>query len=170
MVLREDDTRARAARVAGRADLDSIRTVRLQAEILRDPEAATSLAYDAAPDVSVDTTETADAFTVTVDFGVTVHQHLVEGQPPEDVAKIALTLIAFYSLGSLGTEPETLADHEFQAFAESSGVFALYPYIRESIATLTARLGLPALTLPLLKTPLIEDKDQESARGVLAGD
>ena len=136
--------------------------------MIKDPEAETPLAYDAAPDVSVDTTETADAFTVTVDFSVTVHQHGAEDEPPEDVARVALTLIAFYSLGSVGPEPDTFTDDEFRAFAESSGVFALYPYIRESVATLTARLGLPALTLPLLKSPLIEDTARTSELGASA--
>lgn len=158
MVLHEDDVRARAARVAGRADLENIRTVRLSAEMLRDPQSQVPLAYDATPNVSVEATETGNAFTVTIGFEVQVHQRSeAAAEDIEDIAKVSLTLTAFYSLDSGGLEEKPFTDDELRCFAESSGIFALYPYLREAVATMTTRLGLPALTIPLLKAPLIEE-------------
>lgn len=37
-------------------------------------------------------------------------------------------------------------------FAEKVGVMAIYPYLRESLQTLAARLREPGLTLPLMRT------------------
>lgn len=39
----------------------------------------------------------------------------------------------------------------FQEFARTTGIFNAYPYLREAIQTITAKMGIPPVIAPLLK-------------------
>lgn len=43
---------------------------------------------------------------------------------------------------------------QLDAYAATGAVFSAWPYVRELVQSLTHRMGVPPLTLPLLKTPL----------------
>ena len=49
---------------------------------------------------------------------------------------------------------------ELNAYAISTGQYALYPYAREYISDLTMRLGLPPLTIGVLKIPFHMEKER----------
>lgn len=73
-----------------------------------------------------------------------------EGRPDDVLYSLNATYGANYSL----SEPAGLETEHFEAFGQVSAVFTTYPYARELIQTLTARAGLPPLTLGLVRSPL----------------
>jgi preprotein translocase subunit SecB len=46
------------------------------------------------------------------------------------------------------------SDEDLEAFGRVTAVFTVYPYIREEIQSVTARAGLPPLTLNVLRSPI----------------
>lgn len=71
------------------------------------------------------------------------------------VADIEFTLAALYAVRSSEAEDGApFSDDEFEAFAATTGQFALYPYAREFISDITSRMGLPALHVGVFRIPL----------------
>lgn len=75
-----------------------------------------------------------------------------EDSDPVELGRIEFTLAGLYSL-SPGDGVE-LGDDELDAFAQTTGQLALYPYAREFIADMTRRMGLPGLHLGNLQLKL----------------
>jgi hypothetical protein len=73
--------------------------------------------------------------------------------PDETTVRIAFKLAGLYSIDD--REPDIkFSDEELDAFGQTTGQLALYPYAREFIASLTGRMGLPALQIPVMRIPL----------------
>lgn len=83
-----------------------------------------------------------------------------------EVADVAFTLALLVSI-EVHDGDDDLTDEEVEAYAKTTGAFAQYPYAREYLQSITARMGLPALTLPVLRLPSDgpsqNDKSSESA-------
>ena len=62
-----------------------------------------------------------------------------------------LRLSAAFQLSYVGKDLNTLAPEQLSAFAGVNSVHNAWPYLRELINSMTTRMGLPALTVPLLK-------------------
>ena len=46
---------------------------------------------------------------------------------------------------------ETFADYQLQKFGQLVGINTIWPYWREFVQTITSRMGLPPLTLPVMR-------------------
>ncbi|MGV1008749.1 MAG: hypothetical protein ACOYBY_09090 [Dermatophilaceae bacterium] len=72
------------------------------------------------------------------------------------VATIDFELAALFTL-DMREDDEPPQSEELDAYAQSTGVFALHPYARELVADQTTRLGLPPLTLGVYQVPITRD-------------
>lgn len=57
---------------------------------------------------------------------------------------------------------EGLTQTNFDAFAERNGVFNVWPYWREFVQSITARMGLPPLTIPVFRVGTAKLKQESS--------
>lgn len=80
-----------------------------------------------------------------------------EGDEDSSLATIKFQMSALFSVEEPADEP--LTEDELDAFAQTTGQFALYPYARQFIYDLTGRMGLPPLHLGILRIRL--DKRNE---------
>ena len=76
-----------------------------------------------------------------------------------DIARIEFEQAALFIMDLEGQEPPQ--PEELTAYAVTTGQLALHPYVREYISNITTRLGLPSLTVGVLKLPAHHaDKDK----------
>jgi preprotein translocase subunit SecB len=136
-----DDQRDLAARAAGCADLVDIRLFESSSKLVEVVAADVALASD----MQVEPTMTVegDALVARVRFRV----EITRADDDSPVAGVECTYGALYRLPS----EHDLPRNELQAFSQSVGLLALYPYAREFTQTVTTRMGLPPLVLPILR-------------------
>lgn len=149
-----------AARVAGCADLMDIRLFGVAAN-LETPVVEGGLSYTLSSDVSFQTIgEPVRSVVVTGDYEVAVLDSAERDESSEadddapKVADLSFSLAALFSVNVAPDEGEAFGDDEYEAFAATTGQFALYPYAREFISDLTSRMGLPALHIGALRLVL----------------
>ncbi|WP_158711357.1 hypothetical protein [Streptomyces sp. NRRL S-1824] len=65
--------------------------------------------------------------------------------PP--VADISVTIVVNFSV----SEGREVSEAAFKTFGEDVGILAAYPYLRQNIQDLSSRIGLPPLTLGLMR-------------------
>jgi preprotein translocase subunit SecB len=155
---RVERERSVAARVAGCADLQDVRMFGVAAN-LETPAFEGSLSYTLSSDVSFQTVgEPVTTLVVTGEYEVEVQDSpdAEDGDEsePTTVAGVQFTLAALFALPKQGDEEELFTDEEYEAFAATTGQFALYPYAREFISDVTSRMGLPALHIGALRLQL----------------
>lgn len=168
MRLAEDDVRSRGARVAGHAEIRDVKATQFHGELLQEAEPGKPLSYEDSSTITFALSEDGGFLVVDLTWEMTIRQ--AEDDPSfkvadgERIAEILVALTSLYTIRPFDDEPdEPLSESELSAFAESSGKFALYPFVREAIHELTSRLSLPPLTLPMLKaglTPQSTDEDE----------
>jgi hypothetical protein len=140
------------------ADIRNVRMMKTSAQIVRLPTDDPFLAYDLDSQAEVEYEPGAQSFVVRSIHRLAIMSGGSADEPhtPDtatSVANIECEHAALFVLSlSEGDAPPT-AD-ELTAYAVSTGQFALYPYVREYIYNVTGRLGLPPLTLGVLKAPI----------------
>jgi preprotein translocase subunit SecB len=150
-----------AGRVAGCADLRDVRLFNVSGDLAL-PATANPMAYDLDVNIEFQTVgeEVLKAVVITGNYSLTVTEAGEEDDDePAKVADLEFTLAAMYHLLEQDTDPRSYEDKEFEAFAATTGQFALYPYAREFVADMTGRMGLPSLhmgTLRLEREPVAE--------------
>lgn len=106
-------------------------------------------------DESVDVTE---GFQVLAMF----HFHHVEedandNREDEEALDVVASFVLSYSLSQppTGEHPDRvlLDSADLRAFAEFNSTYNAWPYWREFVHSISARLGLPAVTVPILRVP-----------------
>lgn len=156
--IEQDELRRReiAARVAARADIVDVRALKILAHLESQPTQPHGLIYSMNNSVEAEYEEGDRHFIVSVTYSIEVEEAASNSDDEDDgederrVATIAFTHAALFSLQIReGEDPPT--SEELEAFASTTGQFALYPYAREFVSMITARLGLPALTIPMFK-------------------
>lgn len=163
--MAEDDKRALASRVAARANIVNVRASSVDAELVAEREPGRRLNYELAPDVVLqwDGPED-DTFVVQVAFNLHLSMDdpnaAVDGsdEPQEErdgepLASIKYVLEGLFRL-EMREDDEPPTEAELAAYAETTGLFALYPFAREWAHDLTGRMGLPPLTLSVLYLPV----------------
>jgi hypothetical protein len=159
-----------ASRVASCAHLADVRLFRSQAEVRSFPPSNATLTYSLAINPSVDFAE-GDAYcVVTVEYATNIfdvsdeaEQGLDEDEldPSDALFVLSFRYSALYELSEHSHGGLTL--DEVRAFAETTGVMAIYPYAREYVADVTRRAGFPTLTLKTFRLPSpwtsIKDED-----------
>lgn len=141
-----NDMRQTALRLAGQADLLDIRMVESSFCHIEFPGEG-QITYHLHISPGAQLSESEQRLVTSADFNLDIGQD-VDGETNE-IASIKFKLAGLYAL----TESSDFTEEEVTAFAETTGVFALYPYAREYVQDVTGRLGLPPLTLGLYKIP-----------------
>ncbi|MCT1450407.1 protein-export chaperone SecB [Corynebacterium sp. p3-SID1194] len=141
------ELRVRAGEIAGTSNLFDVRLVQSTARLERvpSPDAQLSVSVEMTPSGSISLDAgTNGLLLINADFTVTI---VDAGNDSEPVASVECTFVAAFE-PHMDSEP---AQEALDAFAETTGLFAIYPYAREYISDATRRMGLPALVLDLLK-------------------
>jgi hypothetical protein len=85
--------------------------------------------------------------------------------PDSDAAPV-FSLAATYVLAYTLKEPAEITPLAVQAFAELNGPYNAWPYWRELVHTVTGRVGLATIVIPVFKLPVREmPANQEGAGG-----
>jgi Preprotein translocase subunit SecB len=150
--------RQKAARMAAFTDIRDVRLLRTQAEIVNLPGDSPFLAYTLDFDAVVEHEPGSESFVVRGTYRVSVSSTTTldgksapsEEDPP--IANFEFEHAALFVMDIADREPP--ASEELNAFAVTTGQFALHPYVREYISDLTMRLGLPPLTIGILRVGL----------------
>jgi preprotein translocase subunit SecB len=162
-----EDTRALAARVAARVELRDIRLFGVTASIESLPDSGQPLTYEFEADVQIEQVGEPTALIVNGDYKVVVKEITdVESEPSdeaeesaENIANVSFQLAALFALEDMQDLADGFPEVELDAFAETTGRFALHPYAREFIADITGRMGLPQLHIGTLKIQLDQRND-----------
>lgn len=147
------DRRVAAGKIAGSASLFDIRLTQSSTALHAIPASHAELDVDLkiSPSAQIAPAETdSGLLLVNADFNVSIRAVTSRGHGNEardDVADIVCSFTAAFQ-NSLPEEP---TQAELDAFADTTGIFALYPYAREFFSDATRRMGLPVLVLDLLK-------------------
>jgi preprotein translocase subunit SecB len=144
--------RAQAARIAARAQLRDVRALSLEAKLHRDPVVARGLSYHLTSSGAVQAED--QDFVVRFTYNVAITEEPSDEEEAESegnteeqaAATIDFELAALFSL-DMGKDEEPPSQPELEAYAQSTGYFALYPFARELIYDITGRLALPPLTI-----------------------
>ena len=92
----------------------------------------------------------------------TAEEHADEVElPGRELLRIDLTMALTYEL-SVAPPPEAERDSFFGAFASLNGTYNAWPYLRELVQDLAARLGVPGLLLPVYRVPRSEEELTEA--------
>lgn len=151
-----DRERGIAARVAGGADLRDVRLFGVAAK-LETASVEGTLSYGMTSDISFQTVgEPVTSLVVTGEYEVAIRDsvdsdEVQEDEDPSAVGDLKFSLAALFALPERDPDEDQFADSEYEAFAATTGQFALYPYAREFIADITSRMGLPALHVGVLR-------------------
>lgn len=139
------------ARLAGHAELIDVRTFNIEAGCEVVPPPGARLGFDFEFDAL---SSELDADSLTVAWRCAVDLFLVDEDDAKgsEVGHIAVVLGALFEVrtpdGADFTQPEV------DAYCATTVRMTVYPYARAAVSDLTGRLGLPHLTLPMLKIAL----------------
>lgn len=147
--MSEQDDRISAGEVAGRSEIEDVRLVesKVDAPEFHDPGKPLQFQFVSTPSVHYE--DDAEAFVISVQYDLSVSQHSADEDDASEVtvANVSFTYAALYSK----LIDDRFTDDALEAFAKTTGSFAVYPYAREYVQDVTGRLGLPPLTLGLFK-------------------
>lgn len=153
-----------AARLAAITDIRDIRLMKSSAEIVRLPAADPFLAYNLDSEASVEYEPGSESFVVHGKYRLAINSTSsssaedINGESGPDVARIEFEHAALFVMDLAISAPPQ--EEELNAYAVTMGQLALYPYVREYISDVTARLGLPPLTIGVLRIPYPSNKGE----------
>lgn len=160
---RVERERSVAARVASSAELEDVRLFGAGVD-LHSAVSEGDLSYSMASEMKYQALgDPVRTVIVTGEYAVTVNDAAAndnEDRPTEDesdpskVAELRFNLAALFGVDDPEEGPAVYSDEELEAFAATTGQFALYPYAREFISDMTSRMGLPALHIGTLRLHL----------------
>lgn len=146
-----------ASRFAARAEIEEVRLVSSNFEIMRPPPDGRPLSFKVEIEPGVDYDEGDSTMLSTSSYSVAIESVSPPGpesspETPIPIARVNFKLMLLISVHHRdGDKPLTF--NEAEAYAATTGNFALYPYAREYLQSVTTRMGLPALTLNVLTLP-----------------
>ncbi|WP_328811832.1 SecB chaperone [Rhodococcus sp. NBC_00294] len=163
------DLHVSARRLNARAEVRDIRLLKSAVEMEELPDGSTALAYDlnSFPEVQHSPGET--FFVVQISYDLEIFsqsnnpEHEATGEQLAQrttVAHVQFTLAALFTL-SLRASDSTPSDEELEAYSSTTAQLMLYPYAREYVYDVTGRLGLPSLTLGMLKMTATSGKSSD---------
>jgi hypothetical protein len=151
-----DAAQQAAARLATITDISDVRLLKSFAEIVNLPVEHPFLYYDLNSEATVEYEPGAGSFVVRGTYRLVIRSSSTEirDEPKESASPVANIEFEHAALFVMDMEGQDLPKpEELNAYAVTTGQFALYPYVREYISNITTRLGLPTLTVGVLKLP-----------------
>lgn len=161
------DRRQFAARIAARSHMEDIRLMSTSAAVVSQAPSGSMLSYDLRTTPSVEYDDGGEFFVVRADYDLKIFRvdqdeideaNGVSAVDCDDlrIANVQFEYAALYALKMRDGDAAPKSE-ELEAYANTTGQFALYPFARQYIHELTAKLGLPPLTLDVLLLP-VEDR------------
>lgn len=143
-----NNPREAAARLAGGANLKDIRILNSSFSLEGFPDDSRALSYAVDVEPSGEYEPGSPTLMVASHFQVKVRQKSLD----EDGSANEIAVIEFVVAGlfKVDTEKE-YKEIEVDSFISTTGLFSLFPYAREYVQNTTSRMGLPQLTLDLMK-------------------
>jgi preprotein translocase subunit SecB len=141
------------AEVAARVELQDVHLLSVRAE--QNPDllkAEMKVEFGVSTGIASD--REAERITVTANFDAVA-------RPADDEAKSFLRISASFRLVYGCGDLEELSDEKLEAFGSVNGVFNAWPYWREFVQNMTARMGLPPLVLPVFRVSDFAGGSQE---------
>lgn len=156
-----DDLRNKALRVAARSEIRDVRLFAVTASFEDMPDEEAAYTYSLDSDVAMQHFPQEGGLIVNGEYQLMVRQRDSElkavateaGEGLKTVLDLQFTMAALFVVEE-PDEHEALQQEELDAFAKTTGQFALHPYAREFIADITGRMGLPQLHIGTLKLHL----------------
>lgn len=149
------DAQRRAARISARAEISDVRLLNAKVEIVRLPGLNAPLAYNLDLKPVVEYEEGSSSFVVRAAYQLLVAEQRPGISDPFETNDTAIANIEFELAGlfmlHLDRKEDPPSPSELEAYAESTGQIALYPFAREYIYDITGRMALPPLTIGVLK-------------------
>lgn len=153
------DLRRVCARISARTEIRDVRFEAIQGELVGELVSGRPLSFEMKPSASQGGLD-GDHFGVVAEYVVSINQAAERSeqndeQDAEEVAAITIRIAGLFRIDlDAGSEPFDLgavSSEELEAYARSTGLFALHPYARQAISSLSMQLGLPVLQIPVLK-------------------
>lgn len=143
----EEEKRILAGRIAGHASLENVRILKSNFELSAIPD-RTESGVDVNQAVQIGGAYDPDdeILQITGDFSIKMTQ--VADEEFIEISSLSFSVLGIFSVPD---DSQELSDEAIEAFATTSGLFALYPFAREYVQSVTVRMGLPPLTLDLIK-------------------
>ena len=149
-----------AYRINARAEVRDVRMLSAQIELNEMPSPGGSLTYDLDSEPEVQYSAGDDFFVVRVNYRLVIRdvekcdnessEKDSSADPENRIAEIVFSLAGLFALSMREGDPLP-ADEELEAYSLTTGQLLLFPYAREYIYDSTGRLGLPALSVAMLK-------------------
>jgi hypothetical protein len=148
-----------ARRLNARAEVQDVRLLKSSVEMLQLPSESNSLVYDLNSFPEIQYSAGASFFVVEISYTLVIDEvsddSAIEpaGEDSErtpSIARAEFTLAALFTVVMRDAD-EPPSDQELEAYSSTTAQLMLYPYAREYIYDLTGRLGLPSLSIGMLK-------------------
>lgn len=150
-----------SGRVGGRAELQDVRLLKSSTQLITFDASAP---FKADLDVQASVQRQDDtAFVVSAEYNLRVLGCAGEAsdvEPDHVTAEFEFTYVALFSLTEVSDREDLLEDSELEAYADSVGLTTLHPYAREYIQSQTVRVGLPSLTVGVVR--IVRDEESQS--------
>lgn len=141
----EDITRLAIA-VSGIVQIEQISLIEFSAMRQPEIEASAVAIKHAAPEVAAQFDSQRKRIEVKAKFGVEGSDST--GNEPRTILRIHACFLAIYALEP--SDSGTITPEQTDAFGKVNGLFNIWPYWRELVQSITTRMALPPLTLPVL--------------------
>lgn len=146
-----------AVKVAKRVDLQSIKL--LACDCKQKPECPPGKKdFDTEKTFRFEVDKEQNIIGVFIRFVLNAFGEGVEQKRENSFLNIEATFLLLYSIKSV----EGLDDVSFSSFAELNGTYNAWPYWREFVQSITSRMELPTLTVPVFRIPPPTAKPAES--------
>lgn len=152
---------ASAVKVADRVDLQSVKLLACNCK-QKPKRPAGRKAFDMAGDSRFEVDKEKNVIGVFIRFVLNAFGEEVERKKDNSFLNIEATFLLLYSISSV----EDLDDAAFRSFAEVNGTYNAWPYWREFVQSITSRMELPTLTVPVFRiapTPTKADTKKDEA-------
>lgn len=150
------DSLKTVAEVVPKLEIRDIRLLNLSCGLTAPPPPAGAIRIDLSHEVSVDLIENSA-------LGVQVHYSLNASPEAADSAPFLKMTVIFQLLYD-GENLSAISAEKRQMFGDINGVHNAWPYFRELVQSVSSRMGLPPLTVPLLKLGPTRAPDKIASR------
>ncbi len=141
-----EDLTKRAIAVSDIVQIEKISLIEFSAMRQPEIEASAVAIKHAAPEVAAQFDGQNKRITVKAKFGIEgADSH---GAEPRTILRIHACFLAIYALEP--SDSGALTPEQTDAFGKVNGLFNVWPYWRELVQSVTTRMALPPLTLPVL--------------------
>ncbi|EPD69274.1 hypothetical protein HMPREF1219_01499 [Corynebacterium pyruviciproducens ATCC BAA-1742] len=151
-----EEFRLRAAKIAAGASLRDLRLVQSDFQLVNVVEPSDELSIQMNIELSAGETEEPNVLVVSAKFGVVIFvadesEHTSDKSSDSEQPSNVATINFAYNTAFVVNDDCEWNEESLEAFAKTTGIFAIYPYAREFVTDVTTRAGLPPLILDFLK-------------------